>query len=111
MNTHALLESMSILSADMVKAAHANDWDRLVKLEQQMAGIRAKLMRIEPDGRQPADFSEADAAREMSLIATMLENDKEIRRHVEPWLASTRKLLTGTTRDRAVRKAYGAFDP
>jgi len=106
-----LFESMSILSAGMVEAAQANDWDRLVALEHQMADIRAELMRIEPDGRQAADLTEADTARKASLITAMLRNDEEIRRHVEPWLASTRKLLGSAQRDRAVRSAYGASGP
>ncbi|KON80236.2 flagellar protein FliT [Azoarcus sp. PA01] len=102
---------MSILSAAMVEAAQANDWDRLVALEHEMAAIRVELMRIEADGRQPAEQSEADAARKAALITAMLRNDEEIRRHVEPWLASTRKLLAGAQRDRAVRSAYGASGP
>lgn len=111
MSTLALFESMSILSAGMLEAAQANDWDRLVVLEHEMADIRAEVMRTDPDGRQAADQSEADAARKASLITAMLGNDEEIRRHVEPWLASTRKLLGSAQRDRAVRSAYGAFGP
>uniref|UniRef100_A0ABX1PH57 Flagellar protein FliT n=2 Tax=Aromatoleum anaerobium TaxID=182180 RepID=A0ABX1PH57_9RHOO len=102
---------MCDLSNGMVEAAQANDWDRLVALEHEMADIRAELMRIAPDGRQAADLTEADAARKASLITAMLRNDEEIRRHVEPWLASTRKLLGSAQRDRAVRSAYGAFGP
>lgn len=111
MSMLAPFESMSMLSAGMVEAARANDWDRLVALEHEMAAIRAELVRTDADGRQAAGLSEADAARKASLITAMLRNDEEIRRHVEPWLASTRKLLGSAQRDRAVRSAYGAFGP
>ncbi|MCC4115900.1 flagellar protein FliT [Aromatoleum toluclasticum] len=105
----SLFESMSVVSATMVEAAQANDWDRLVTLEREMAALRDEIMRTAGASRE--DLGNAEAARKAELIATMLENDAEIRRHVEPWLASVRKLLSGNARDRAVRAAYGAFGP
>ena len=111
MSTLARFESMSTLSGAMVEAAQANDWDQLVVLEHEIAAIRVELMRIEPDDRPSAGLTEADAARKAALITAMLRNDAEIRRHVEPWLASTRELLGSAHRDRAVRSAYGASGP
>ncbi|WP_246265783.1 flagellar protein FliT [Aromatoleum diolicum] len=107
MNTLALFESMSTISTTMLEVARANDWDRLAELEREMGQIRNELMRIEPDPRENAKLSRAEQEHKASLIAGMLENDREIRRHVEPWLASTRKLLSGTALERAVRAAYG----
>lgn len=109
MSSLALYESMSTVSAAMVEAARANDWDRLVTLESEMAALRDEIMRAASASQEP--LAAAEAARKAELIAAMLENDVEIRKHVEPWLASVRKLLSGNTRDRAVRAAYGAFGP
>ncbi|NMF99663.1 flagellar protein FliT [Aromatoleum toluolicum] len=109
MSSLALYESMSTLSAAMVEAARANDWDRLVKLEREMAASRDGILRAAGASQEP--LGAAEAARKAELIAAMLENDVEIRQHVEPWLTSVRKLLSGTARDRAVRAAYGAFGP
>ncbi|WP_332674099.1 flagellar protein FliT [Aromatoleum sp.] len=107
MNTLSLFESMAAVSAGMLDAARANDWDRLTALERGMAAVRDKLMRIEPNGQQAETLTQAEQLRKAALAAQMLENDREIRRHVEPWLASTRKLLSGSSRERAVRAAYG----
>ncbi|NMG45886.1 flagellar protein FliT [Aromatoleum toluvorans] len=109
MSPLALYESMSTVSAAMVEAARANDWDRLVTLEREMAALRDEIMRT--TGAANEALGTDEAARKAKLIAAMLENDVEIRKHVEPWLASVRKLLSGAARDRAVRAAYGAFGP
>jgi flagellar protein FliT len=107
MSDIAFFEAMSVVSGRMVDAARANEWERLVVLEREMAVIRAELMRGEPGGNQPVDLSKAEATRKASLIEAIIADDLEVRRHVEPWLASARKLLAGTQRDRAVRVAYG----
>ncbi|WP_407278255.1 flagellar protein FliT [Aromatoleum evansii] len=109
MSSLALYESMSTVSAAMVEAARANDWDRLVTLEREMAALRDEIMRTTSASHEA--LGNAEAARKAELIAAMLEDDVEIRKHVEPWLASVRKLLSGNVRDRAVRAAYGAFGP
>lgn len=109
MSSLALYESMSTVSAAMLDAARANDWDRLVTLEREMAALRDEIMRT--TGASPEPLDTTAAARKAELIAAMLEDDVEIRKHVEPWLASVRKLLSGAARDRAVRTAYGALAP
>lgn len=109
MSSLALYESMSTVSTAMVEAARANDWDRLVKLEREMAALRDEILRAAVASQEPLGPSEA--TRKADLIAAMLEDDVEIRKHVEPWLTSVRKLLSGAARDRAVRTAYGAFGP
>lgn len=107
MNALSLFESMAASSADMVDAARANEWDRLATLEREMAAVRDELMRLEPNGRQSDGLTPPEQLRKAALAAQMLDDDREIRRHVEPWLASTRKLLSGSSRERAVRAAYG----
>jgi flagellar protein FliT len=107
MSTLALFESMAAVSAERVEAAQANDWDRLATLEREMARVRDELMRIGPDDGPAGYRSDAEPLRKAALAAQMLENDREIRRHVEPWLASVRKLLSGSARERALRAAYG----
>ncbi len=107
MNTLSLFESMATTSANMLDAARANDWDRLATLEREMAAMRDELMRLEPNGRQSDGLTAPEHLRKVTLVEQMLDNDREIRRHVEPWLASTRKLLSGSSRERAVRAAYG----
>ncbi|NTV09685.1 MAG: flagellar protein FliT [Zoogloea sp.] len=100
-------EAMSGLSTQMVEAAQANDWDRLVLLEHQVARLRDQLIILEPAGRPIVPFSQEDRSRKVTLIKKLLADDREVRRHTEPWMDAVRKLLAGNTRERNLRAAYG----
>lgn len=102
--TIKLYESMQAVSTEMVAAARANDWDRLVELEHRMSATRDEIARTDSAAR----IADSELLRRAELIANILENNREVRRHVDPWMASTRKLLGSGERDRAVRAAYGA---
>lgn len=104
----ALLERLHEVSVRMVEAAHANDWDRLVVLEAEQAGLRREAQ-VSDGGAQSAD--PASVERTAALIRATLENDAEVRHHVEPWMASARKLLASGNTGRAMRAAYGAHGP
>ena len=104
----ALLERLHEVSVRMVEAAHANDWDRLVALEAEQAGLRREAQQSNGD-TQPADAATSD--RMAALIRATLENDAEVRRHVEPWMSSARKLLASGNTGRAMRAAYSAHGP
>ncbi len=105
MSSLALYESMSTLSAQMVEAAAACDWDRLTALEMDCAGLARQLEANE----EPARLSEAERARKMDLIRRILADDAEVRRHAEPWMEQVRQFLGGGARERTVRRAYGAY--
>lgn len=86
-----LYEELSLLSARMVEAARASDWESLLALEQNIAGLRATLM-------MSAEANSAlavDPARKHSLIQRILDDDAEVRRHTEPWVDRLRLLLGG----------------
>lgn len=104
MNALALYESMSAISAQMVEAAGACDWDRLTRLEQDCAGLARHL---EADA-VPAPLTDAERARKMAMIRQILADDAEVRRHVEPWMEQVRRYLGDGARERSLRRAYGA---
>lgn len=89
----------------MAEAARANDWDRLAELEAASAQLRDAAIAAPAAATAIADEAQRDMA---AMIGRMLELDAEIRTHALPFLESTRKLLSGTVRDRNVRKAYGS---
>ncbi|WP_374338132.1 flagellar protein FliT [Methyloversatilis sp.] len=95
MNSLTLLESMRRISGDMVDAARANDWDRLVSLEQNVAALRSTLAANDEPASSPAE-----RARKFDLMRQILADDAEVRRHVEPWVQQVkgflRKLPAGT---------------
>ena len=74
MSTVALYESMSAISAQMVEAATANDWDRLVALEKDCAGLARHL---EANG-EPIRLSDAERARKFDLIRRILADDQPL---------------------------------
>lgn len=102
MTNLALYESLSRLSAAMVSAAQANDWERLCELEAKVARLRDALaapLRLSAAGAE-------DTARKIELIHHILDNDAEIRRHTEPWMESVRRFLGGATKGRTMRASY-----
>lgn len=108
MTTLTTYEAMSGLSSQMVEAARANDWDRLVLLEREVAELRDHLIFLEPLGSPDIPTSQEEHDRKVMLIKKLLADDREVRLHTEPWMEAVRTLLAGNTRERNLRAAYGA---
>jgi flagellar protein FliT len=96
-----IYEQMCMLSARMVEAARANDWDRLIALERAVAELRDALLQA----REGEAESPQAAARRRELIRRILEDDAEVRRHTEPWMEKVRRFLTGSRRPPGERAA------
>lgn len=99
-----IYQHMSALSADMVAAAQAQEWERLVALEQSVSALRDTLI-AESDSANVAD---EDRILKAALIQRILDDDAEIRRHTEPWMEHVRQFLGDGARQRRVEQAYGA---
>lgn len=100
----SLYEEMGALSARMVDAARANDWESLITLESAVAVLRGKLMSEDSN----VDLTDAELERKTRLIQRILEDDAEVRRHTEPWMEQVRKFLGSGAKQRQVERAYGA---
>lgn len=98
-----IYEQMCALSARMVEAARANDWERLIDLERAVAGLRDTLAQEANGASDPRE-----AERKRDLIRRILQDDAEVRRHTEPWMEHVRRFLNGGTKKRQVDRAYGA---
>jgi flagellar protein FliT len=99
-----IYQDMSALSARMVEAARANDWERLIRLEKSVVALRRSLAEDEDNGR----LSRREAEIKHALIQRILEDDAEIRRHTEPWMEQVRQFLGGNASRKRVESAYGA---
>lgn len=99
-------ERMSELTDQMAAAARANDWDRLCELERELAGLRDWL---QSNDAQPVRLDESERQRKVELIKRMLADDREVRRHTEPWMDDVRKLLSTGARTRNLQATYGAM--
>lgn len=98
-----LYEQMCALSAKMVEAARAHDWERLVALERSVAALRDSLMRETDHGQTDP----RDVERKRELIQRILQDDAEIRRHTEPWMEQVRRFLSSGAKKRQIDRAYG----
>jgi flagellar protein FliT len=103
-----IYEEMHALSAQMVNAAQANDWDKPDRTGKPCDILRDKLMNEE--GADSLVLSVAESAQKSAMIRKILENDAEIRRHVEPWMDSVRQFLGSQSQRRKMQHAYAATD-
>jgi flagellar protein FliT len=99
-----MYQDMSALSAKMVEAARARDWDRLIGLERAVAALRDSLMSADDN----AGLSEAEAGLKAELIRRILDDDAEIRRHTEPWMEKVRQFLGDSARLRQAERLGGS---
>jgi flagellar protein FliT len=97
----AIYRKMDALSKKMAEAARAREWERLIALENMLSGFRDVLM----SGN--ATLVEDDAAQISELIRGILENDAEVRKHVEPWLEHIQHFLGNEAIKRRIAETYG----
>lgn len=101
-------QQLGELSAQMLEAARAGDWERLGRLDADMATLRDALAGSLADGAL-ARLPELQRKRIEGSIREALTDQARTREIVEPWLESTRTLLSGRSRERDLRASYGAF--
>jgi flagellar protein FliT len=104
----AVYKQMQAISAQMVSAAKANEWDRLVALETSITDLRNRL--INGEDVDPLALTESQSVQKAAFIRQILENDAEIRRHVEPWMDTVRQFLGSQSQRRKMQHAYAAAD-
>ncbi|UVW27878.1 flagellar protein FliT [Massilia sp. H6] len=95
-------ETMAVITDQMLRAANDNDWDRLAQLEQQCALHVRQLKAHEP---QP--LAGAERVKKVDAIRRMLAADRQIRELSAPWMARLSALISNTTTERRVARAYG----
>ncbi len=96
-------QDITILSAQMVEAARASDWERLVSLERTVALLRDRLNREDDN----TSLSEQELDIKRGLIQRILDDDAEIRRHTEPWMEQVRRFLGGRNTRKSAERNYG----
>jgi flagellar protein FliT len=97
-------EEIGALSAQMVEAARAQDWQRLIALEKCVAELRNALLADDDN----ETLTEPERRMKAALIQRILDDDAEIRRHTEPWMEHVREYLESANQRRRVEAAYGA---
>ncbi len=97
-------EEIGALSAQMVDAARAQDWQRLIALEKCVAELRDALMADDDND----NLTDAERRMKAALIQRILDDDAEIRRHTEPRMEQLRQFLDSAKTQRRIERAYGA---
>ena len=106
----ATYENILAVTAQMLEAARAADWDLLVKREQQCRQLVEILMNTRCENEivlEPQVHK-----RKVEIIRKVLADDAEIRNLTEPWMQRLQHLLTSVGQERKLHAAYntGAAD-
>lgn len=99
----SLYEAMVGITDQMLAAATANDWDRLVTLELQCAAC-VRQLKANGDGQPLAG---QERVRKVDAIRRMLAADRQIRDLTQPWMAKLSAMINNKGNERRVARAYG----
>jgi len=100
----AIYGAISGKTGEMVAAAKASDWDRLIALEQDCRDLIETLMRVDtgPRGGAGARFVQ----RKVAFIHKVLADDAEVRKFTEPWMTKLEAFIGSARQERKLQRAY-----
>lgn len=102
----AAYESILQVTTQMLEAARAADWDRLVASEKQ---CRALVERLAAARQLSTPALEPHLrSRKVQIIRRVLADDAEIRNLTEPWMHRLQHMLASVGRERRLQAAYGS---
>jgi len=97
-------EFLSSIMGQMRVAATQGDWDHLVELEGQCSQRVEAMKTLDAAART----DENTRLRKVELIRKILDDDKEIRNHTEPWMAQLQRLIQSAGQERQLQQVYFA---
>ncbi|MGH8761859.1 MAG: flagellar protein FliT [Nitrosospira sp.] len=97
----ATYRSISNITGEMAGAARTGEWDKLTALERHCATLVAQF-----EAAQPVRLTNDERRQKVELIHKILADDKEIRRHAEPWMERVQTLLGNAGMQRRLHRAY-----
>ena len=100
----ASYEHLADVTSRMREAAVRDDWDSVIALETECAGLYTKLMTARDEGPQDA----ARARRKSELICKVLADDAQIRERLSGQLVHIWRLIDGERSVSKLNSAYGA---
>lgn len=89
MNVISLYESVAETTSLMLQAAQQQDWERLAELENCCADYADQIRSYEGEPLPREAY-----LRKLSSIKLILENDKEIRNLMAPWMMKLNAMLS-----------------
>ena len=100
----ASYEHLADVTARMREAASRDDWDSVIALESECAGLYTRLMEAKEDA--PSDPTQQ--RRKSELICKVLEDDAQIRERLSGQLVNIWRLLEGERQVVRLNSAYGS---
>jgi flagellar protein FliT len=99
-------EQLSQVTARMRAAALEEDWDAVIALEAECAGMYTHLLEIDDSTQSDATFQR----RKSELICKLLEDDAQIRERMSGQLTRIWQMIDGRGAIDRLNSAYGAPD-
>ena len=99
-------ENILSVTAQMLDAARAANWDLLVNREQECRQLVERLMSARGDN--DISLEPQIRKRKVEIIRKVLADDAEIRNLTEPWMLRLQHMLTSVGQERKLHAAYGA---
>lgn len=90
-------------TSQMLEAARASDWDRLVELERGCRQIVDSLAATSSATALPPRLHQ----RKVEIIHRVLADDAEIRRVTQPWMTELEGYLAATRNSQRLAGTYG----
>jgi flagellar protein FliT len=99
-----LYEGISRLMGEMVKAAHAHDWELLRDLENRCRPLTHALMAEEPGTELPDEYKRD----KFQLLRKILDDDAAIRAVTQSWMSELQALIGNTSARQKLNRTYGS---
>ena len=100
----ALYETLSQISAQMLTAARAHDWEELDAL-----GTRYVRETETIKAETPCDaLTRVQRLKKGQIIREILDNDRAIRDITQPWMRELQALMNQVGTQRKLQQAYGS---
>ena len=101
-----IYEQILAVTAQMLEAAHAADWDGLIVLERQCRSLVERLKDLRADAH--AVLEPKARKRKAEILRQVLADDAAIRDLTEPWMRNLQHLLKSAGHERRAHAAYRA---
>ncbi len=100
----SIYEAVSDITAQMLGAAQARDWENLAQLESNCA-LHVQTLKLS----EPAmPLTGESRAKKVRIIHQILAHDREIRNLTQPWMAELSALMNNSGTERRLAQAYGS---
>ncbi len=97
---------VSVKSGEMVEAAKASDWDRLIELERDCRALVDTLRRDDTSNASAPRPDRGYIQRKYELIRKVLADDAQVRRYTEPWMEQLQVFLGSARQESKLLRAY-----